>query len=212
MILTTVAYGDWYNDVAVDCLKHFENEFEIFVLTDKPDKFKYQTQYYDPRLFSYMDKVLWPFRLNYETGTDVMYIDAKYLHVTKDWVKTFKFKKGFSYYEHWVPEKPYFFTDIDDDINGYWRPTFEYFKKVGYDITKCKPIAEQFFVIKQIKDILTELEHIKPAIEYQSLFDTGYPGIGSGEGVALAYALDYNKIPMHRTEHPFKEMFKNRIE
>jgi hypothetical protein len=49
-----------------------------------------------------------------------------------------------------------------------------------------------------ISDILYDLERVKPIFEYQSILNKTYyyPGIGNGEGVALAYTLHKNNVPI----------------
>ena len=78
MILAIVAVGTKYvQKVTPHLSKFIENGWDIRVLSDQPHLFpNLKTHKYPSKIFSYIDKLLFPLRLVEELEQSVMYIDA----------------------------------------------------------------------------------------------------------------------------------------
>lgn len=201
MILSIIAFGDDYIDKALPHISKFtDNGWDVNVLTDKPEKFKIcNTEYYQDKIFSYFDKLLFPLRLIEKHNTPVLYVDADWvMNINLNFIKTFKGGDEFLYLYSW-PNSDYF-DDYADNI--YFTKILDFWIKNGFDHTKLPTILEWFYFIpqhKHISNIIYDIEKIKPVFEYSSLhYKTDYPGIGNGEGLALSYILKKYNIPIKK--------------
>jgi hypothetical protein len=199
MILVIVAVGKKYvHKVTPHLLKFIRNGWDVRILTDEPYLFpNLKTYKYPNKVFSYIDKLLFPLRLVEETRESVMYIDADCIDfVSNEFILNFEPTKEVLYFGNW-PEGKYF---SDTDLK-YFEPLISYFKKNGFDYTTLPLMIEYlhyFPYVDNVSDVIYDLERVKPIFEYQSIIKKTYyyPGIGNGEGVALAYTLCKNNIPI----------------
>jgi hypothetical protein len=197
MILAIVAVGEKYRyKVKPHLPKFIQNGWDIRILTDDPHSFpNLKTYKYPNKVFSYIDKLLFPLRLVEELKESVMYIDADCLDfISDELVQNFKPTNEVLYYGNW-PEGKYF---SDTDLE-YFEPLVTHFKKIGFDYNKLPLMIEYlhyFPYVDNVSDVIYDLERLKPIFEYQSIIKKTYyyPGIGNGEGVALAYTLYKNNV------------------
>jgi hypothetical protein len=199
MILTIVAVGKKYiNKVTPHLSKFIENGWDIIILTDEPHLFpNLKTYKYSNKVFSFIDKLLFPLRLVEELKVPVLYIDADWFDfISNELILNFEPKNEFLYFGSW-PEGKY----LGDTNFHYFEPLITFFKKNGFEYSQLPLMIEYllyFPYVSNIEDILYDLERIKPVFEYQSILNKTYyyPGIGNGEGVALAYTLHKNNVPI----------------
>ena len=79
---------------------------------------------------------------------------------------------------------------------NYWKPILEY---MGKDTDKWAPVLEHATLFamtpEKAKKVRKDLVEIEPIFKKQSLEQTNpYPGVSSGEGLALGWALHNNKV------------------
>ena len=197
MILTIVAVGKKYiNKVTPHLSKFIKNGWDIRILTDEPHLFpNLKTYKYSNKVFSFIDKLLFPLRLVEELKVPVLYIDADWFDfISNELILNFEPKNEFLYFGSW-PEGKY----LGDTNFNYFEPLITFFKKIGFDYGQLPLMIEYLFYfpyVTNIEDILYDLERIKPIFEYQSILNKTYyhPNIGNGEGVALAYSLYKNNV------------------
>ena len=201
MILSLVAVGEKYVEHCKPFISNFINGgWEVHVLTDQPHRFDgCKTETYHKKIFSYFDKLLFTLRLSEEHHEDVLYIDADWIHnISVDFPQNFKKSKNVLYYTSW-PNGDTFENYKNDP---YFSNLINYWDKNNFTYSNLKTIMEWIIYIPhsdKIGDLIYDIEHIKPIFEYNSVItDTGYSGIGNGEGMALSYALNKNKIPIKK--------------
>ena len=200
MILSLVAVGEEY----IKNCKPFIQKFMVFgwdvhVLTDQPEEFECNTEKYQNKIFSYFDKLLFTLRLGERYKQDVLFIDADWIHNISDNLPKYLEKSDhFMYYVSW-PNGETFDDYIDDP---YFINLIRYWDKNNFDYHNLPTIMEWIFFMpytNKISNLLYDIEHIKPIFEYNSVtVDTGYKGIGNGEGLALSYVLSKHKIPIKK--------------
>lgn len=199
MILAIVAVGKKYILKASQHIpKYTQSGWDVRVLTDEPDSFpSLKTYEYTNKVFSYVDKLLFPLRLVEKLKQPVLYIDADcFDFISNELVQNFKPTNEVLYYGNW-PEGKYF---SDTDLE-YFNPLITHFKEIEYDYNQLPLMIEYlhyFPYFNNITNVIYDLERIKPIFEYQSIIKKTYyyPGIGNGEGVALSYVLQKNNIPI----------------
>ena len=200
MILAIVAVGTKYvQKVTPHLSKFLEKGWEIKILTDKPNLFlNLETHKYPNKIFSYLDKLLFPLKLVEESKESVMYIDADCFDLISDeLISNFKPTKEVLYFGNWPEGKN--ISDIDLE---YFEPFINYLNNNQFDYKKLPLIIEYlhyFPYFENISNVIYDLEKVKPIFEYQSIIQKTYyyPNVGNGEGVALAYTLSKNNIPMN---------------
>lgn len=198
MILAIVAVGKNYIFNAKLYLpKYIENRWDVRILTDEPDAFPgMQTYEYTNKVFSYMDKLLFPLRLVEKLKQPVLYIDADWLQfISDELIANFKPTSEVLYYGTWPHGK--YFPSIEQE---YFEPLITYFKKTKFIPDKLILMIEYLYYfpyINNISNVIHDLERIKPIFEYQSIVKRTYfyPNIGNGEGIALSYVLHKNTVP-----------------
>jgi hypothetical protein len=203
MILSVICVGENYKNEPlkmINQLKRFDNgKWDIKILTDNPNDFLFgDTIFYENKMFSYIDKLLFPFKLMEKYKTDVVYSDHDWLkYITDDFINNFKGHKNFLYPEGWKKfngKEWEQWEHITDFENSYYKPIFKYWKKEKYDYSKFKTVRECFLYFPyndNVTNIIYEIEKIKPIFEYMSIIgDNGYSSYGSGEGIALSYVLE----------------------
>lgn len=199
MILTIVAVGKKYIHKVIPHLSKFtQNGWEIRILSDEPHFFPNLITYkYPNKVFSFIDKLLFPLRLVEELKQPVLYIDADWFDfISDELILNFEQKNEVLYYGSW-PEGKY----LGDTNFNYFEPLLTFFRKNGFEYSQLPLMIEYliyFPYTTKISDILYDLERVKPIFEYQSILNKTYyyPGIGNGEGVALAYTLHKNNVPI----------------
>ena len=105
---------------------------------------------------------------------------------------------------------------LDFFDNSYFAVLIEYFESIKFDYHKLPCLVEQVFYIPyfpQLKKTLNDIEHIKPILEYISVLNNfPYPGIGNGEGIALAYGIVNNNFNLEKFHFsPFSRSKNNRF-
>lgn len=198
MILAIVAVGRQYIDNAkIHIPKYIRRGWDVRVLTDETESFpNVKTYKYSNKVFSYIDKLLFPLRLVEELKQPVLYIDADWIDfISDELILNFKQTNEVLYFGNW-PDGKYF----SDNHIEYFEPLLTYFKKNNFEYNKLLTMLEyvHFFpYISNIADVIYDLERIKPIFDYQSIIKKTYfyPKIGNGEGVALSYTLYKNNIP-----------------
>jgi hypothetical protein len=145
-------------------------------------------------VFSYMDPVIFAARLSNFYKSDVFYCHADKLSTMSDYfIKNFIGSKQLLTRGTWNDVNPEW-TDESININ-YFKPF-----KAFLDYTKFdEPISafrEEWIYYPRVSDsFLSDLEIIKPVIEYNSLVGhSEWKFMGNGEGLALGYAIAKNNI------------------
>jgi hypothetical protein len=200
MILAIVAVGKKYiSKVKQHIPKYTQNGWDVRILTDEPDSFlDLKTYKYSNKVFSFVDKLLFPLRLVEEHKESVLYIDADWLEfISNELILNFKPTNEVLYFGTFSNGK--YLSDINSD---YFEPLINYFKKNEFDYNKLLLMVEylyQFPYTNNISDVIYDLERIKPILEYQSIIKKTYyyPNIGNAEGAALSYVLYKNNIPIN---------------
>ena len=200
MILAIVAVGKKYiSKVKQHIPKYTQNGWDVRILTDEPDSFfDLKTYKYSNKVFSFVDKLLFPLRLVEEHKESVLYIDADWFEfISNELILNFKPTNEVLYFGTFSNGK--YLSDINSD---YFEPLINYFKKNEFDYNKLLLMVEylyQFPYTNNISDIIYDLERIKPILEYQSIIKKTYyyPNIGNAEGAALSYVLYKNNIPIN---------------
>ena len=200
MILAIVAVGKKYiSKVKQHIPKYTQNGWDVRILTDEPDSFfDLKTYKYSNKVFSFVDKLLFPLRLVEEHKESVLYIDADWFEfISNELILNFKPTNEVLYFGTFSNGK--YLSDINSD---YFEPLINYFKKNEFDYNKLLLMVEylyQFPYTNKISDVIYDLERIKPILEYQSIIKKTYyyPNIGNAEGAALSYVLYKNNIPIN---------------
>jgi hypothetical protein len=204
MIFATAAVGSKY----INCIyrqKEFLDfhNFDVHILTDKPEMFskEYTTYKYENTVWSYFDKLTFAFRLNLQHKEDVFFSDGDDIdHLDNNFGEEFKGSKNFLYKGDWSAGNTLW--DTDHFTLPYWDPFTKFLKKQNVDPKHILTLVEQHFYIPKNIDslsILRDLETVKPVLEYTSIMgDSPYPGLGSGEGAGLGYALTKNNIQIEK--------------
>jgi hypothetical protein len=203
MILSIICAGDNYKDEPskiINQLKRFDNKnWDVKILTDNFGAFSFGEIYnYQNKIFSYIDKLLFPLRLMEKYKTDVVYCDHDWLkYLTDDFIDNFNGHDNFLYPEGWKFWNGYsweqweYLTDYNEE---YFNPIIKYWEKNNYNYSKFKTVRECFLYFpytNEISNIIYEIEKIKPIFEYMSIVgNNGYSAYGSSEGVALSYVLE----------------------
>jgi len=197
MILSLVAVGEKYVKNCEPFIPNFiDNGWDVHILTDKPQYFKFGTiEHYNHKIFSYFHKLLHPLKLCEKYQKDVLYVDADWIqNISSDFSKTFKSGDTFLYHGHWPGGET--FINYKDDL--YFKFLIDYWDKQSFNYDNVPTMLEWIFYIpynKNISKIIYDIESVKPIFEYMSLTtDTGYNGIGNGEGLGLSYSLYKNNI------------------
>jgi hypothetical protein len=206
MILAIVAVGKNYIFNAKQYLpKYIENGWDVRLLTDEPQEFPgIKTYEYENKVFSYIDKLLFPLRLVEKLKEPVLYVDADWFQfISDELILNFKPTNEILYWGNWPNGK--YFPSIEQE---YFEPLINYFKKSGFvsdDLILMIEYLYYFPYIDNISNVIHDLERIKPVLEYQSIIKRTYfyPNIGNGEGVALSYVLHKNNIPTNLFESKY---------
>jgi hypothetical protein len=200
MILSLIAVGEKYVKNCEPYIANFiDNGWEVNILTDSPEYFKLGTiEYYDHKIFSYFHKLLYPLKLAEKHKDDIVYVDADWIqNLDLGFPRTFTKSNDFLYYGNW----PYGKTFSSYKNDPYFDILIKYWDKIEYNYQNLTTILEWIYHLPyndNIGQIIKDIESIKPVFEYTSLTtDTGYSGIGNGEGLALSYALDKNNISIN---------------
>ena len=205
MILTFVLVGENYTNNPEDVIKQIERfqskGWDVYVLTDRPELFpNVVTEFYQNKIFSYFDKLLFPLRIAEKTKQNVLYLDHDFgENLTDYFFKNFKETKDYVYYERWqkwddIQKKYIPWDNFGDYFNDYYLPIYLYFKKLGFDYNELLTIRECFMYFpydENTSKIIYELEKIKPIFDYMSVCgQSGFSSYGSSEGVALSYIFN----------------------
>lgn len=206
MILTLIAVGDEYIEKTLPCInKYLNHGWQVKVLTDKPYRFngRVETYHYNKKIFTFFDKLLFPLSMAEKYREGVLYIDVDWMcEPSERFVTEFKGGDKFLYNNLW----PHGDTFASYKTDGYFSVLMDYFYReniTNYD--QLKTLVEVIYYIpysEKLGDMIFDVEKIKPVFEYTStIIDTGYSGIGNGEGLALSYVLDKHDIPMEKFEY-----------
>lgn len=203
MIFSIICVGENYKNEPskiINQLQRFDNKkWDIKILTDNIDSFSIgETYYYQNKIFSYIDKILFPLRLMEKYKTDIVYSDHDWLkYLTDDFIDNFNghtkclYPEGWKYWNGTDWENWTYLTDYNTE---YFNPIIKYWETNNYNYDKFKTIRECFFYFPytdEISKIIYEIEKIKPIFEYMSIVgNNGYSAYGSSEGIALSYVLE----------------------
>jgi hypothetical protein len=205
MILTLVLVGENYTsnpDEAIKQIERFKNRgWDVYVLTDKPELFpNTKTEYYQNKIFSYFDKLLFSLRIAEKTKQNVLYIDHDFgENLTDYFFKNFKETKDYVFFEKWQKwdetNKKYVPWDkFGDYFSVYYLPIYLYFKKINFDYNELTTIRECYMYFPYDDNttrIIYEMEKIKPIFDYMSVVEqSGFSCYGSSEGIALSYIFN----------------------
>jgi hypothetical protein len=206
MILAIVAVGKQYIDNAkLHLPKYIQNGWDVRVLTDEPQSFPdLKTYKYSNKVFSYIDKLLFPLRLVEELKQSVLYVDADWIDfISDELILNFKSTKKVLYFDNWPDGENFSYNHIE-----YFEPLITYFTKKKFDYNNLPTMLEYLYYfpyISNIADVIYDLERIKPIFDYQSIITKTYfyPRIGNGEGVALSYALYKNNVSTEKFQSKY---------
>ena len=206
-------FGKWINKLP---------DWKLWILTDNPEKVRrivadkrhVIVPYNKPR-FNYFDKLLWALDAVIETGRPVLQLDVKRLtyrlHVVEKFIDDTSMVNAL-YHKPVYDNSCYFLgvwspgmtahtvpTVTNHDLRfgtNYWKPILEY---MGKDTDKWAPVLEHATLFamtpEKAKKVRKDLVEIEPIFKKQSLEQTNpYPGVSSGEGLALGCALHNNKV------------------
>ena len=195
--------GDYYTYISPSILKILSKIFDVCILTDDENIHKYKDknlcfdiEIYQEKIFTYFAKLLFPARMAKKHKRGAYYCDVNKLKN----LETFRIKEGdeykFTYISHWPIAT--FFKEMEEA--KYWRKVLWFWVIKGYDYQFLKTIEEHTYYIpyhRNIDKFLYTVEEIKPIFEYTSIMNENpYSGVGNGEGLALAYALDNSNIEL----------------
>jgi len=197
-------------------------DWKIWVLTDNPDRVKkvlagkrhVVVPYNKPR-FNYFDKLLWALDAVIETGRPILQLDVKRLtyrlHVVEKFIDKVSMVNAL-YHKPVYHNSCYFLgvwspgmtahtvpTVTNHDLRfstNYWKPILEY---MGKNTDKWAPVLEHATLFsvtpEKARKIREKLVEIEPVFRKQSVEQTNpYPGVSSGEGLALGWALYENEV------------------
>lgn len=197
-------------------------DWKLWILTDNPEKVKsivadkrhVIVPYNKPR-FNYFDKLLWALDAVIETGRPILQLDVKRLtyrlHVVEKFIDKVSMVNAI-YHKPVYDNSCYFLgvwspgmtahtvtTVTNHDLRfgtNYWKPILEY---MGKDTDKWAPVLEHATLFamspEKAKKVREDLVEIEPIFRKQSLEQKNpYPGVSSGEGLALGWALHNNKV------------------
>lgn len=207
MILSLVLVGDEYIKEGKPYINKFLRfGWTIEILTDQPEKFEtyvsmgVTTYYYNKKIFSYFDKLIFPIQISEKYKSGVVYIDSLTLSlIPKNFIETFNGGDDFLYYNTWPKGET--FKEYKNDV--YFTILVDYFNRrneTEYD--DIITILEWIYYIPysdKNNQLLYDLEEIQPIFEYSTvIYKPHYNGIGNGEGLGLSYCLMKNSIPIHK--------------
>jgi hypothetical protein len=222
MILALVLVGETYTNNPEETIKQinrFQSKgWDVYVLTDKPELFpNVKTEFYQNKIFSYFDKLLFSLRMVEKTNQGVLYIDHDFgENLTDYFFQNFKHPKDYIFYETWQKwdgeNSRYIPWDkFDDYFDSYYVPIYLYFNKIGFNYSELTTIRECLMYFpsdEHISKIIYEMEKIKPIFDYMSIVGKSeFSCYGSSEGVALSYVLNSLGI----TPQIFKKSFNEPI-
>ena len=183
--------------------------WKVYILTDKPDEYKdLQAEQYNYTIFSYVDKILFPIRISENIKQGILYVDVDRIHELSDEFLTSGCESNsFLYTSKW-PTCEY----ITFVKSNYFDILIEYFESINYDYTKLPCLLEQIFYVPYSPDlhrVRLDIEHVKPILEYISIINKlPSPGIGTGEGVALAFGILANNFKLNTFENAPQKQYK----
>lgn len=198
MIFATAAVGSKYINSIKNQLDFFDQK-NVHILTDQVNAFFSNTKVYsfNKTIWSYFDKLLFAFNLARKYNTDVFYFDAnKAGMITPSFLRYFTGSKNICVRGVWEDFTPQW-NDIKYE-GSYWAPFVNFLIKNNIEPSSCPAYCEQYIYIPKSLNfdrILRDLETVKPILEFCSVVgENKYPGIGSGEGAGLGYAVLRSKL------------------
>ena len=211
MILALVLVGDEYIKEALPHIKKFiDKGWDIEILTNQLGVFdgfeKTTTYFYENKIFSYFEKILFPLKISEKYKSGVLYMDSSILEQIQDeFILNLDECDYFTYYGTWPMGQS--FKDLENDV--YFKYLIEFFNREGFkDYQTLIPIIEWIYYIPynqdKIHNLIFDTERIKPVFEFTSLmYSSKYVGIGNGEGLGLSYVLLKNKVKIKRFQNLF---------
>ena len=190
-------------------------EFDVRVLTDTPENFNdlgCSVYKYEKKIFNYFDKFFFSFKLIRELNQGIIYIDCdcidyllrieRYRNIFSDDKVLYLSHWGVKNLEGW--ESRQYIKDFKSD--PWILPIVQFFEEEKFDFSNLETMFERLFYFPiglDYDSVEYELEKIKPVFDYASRYGKKikYRLIyGHGEGLALSYALDVNKIKKETLE------------
>ena len=213
MILAITAVNESKIESCLEDIHRFENGiWDIHILTNQPEKFaKWTTHYYENNVFSFFDKLLFPFRLSNKMKKPVVSIDADDLKKpTLEFINNFVYTKKINaimYPSEWPNCEDKTLEYIFENRMYLMSQTriryaIQYWGKLGFNYNILRPVWEWMLYIPYSENnikIIHELELIQPIFEIGTILSNiHYYGenntfgtvFGSEEGLALSYALE----------------------
>jgi hypothetical protein len=197
--LALVAVGEKYIEPASKVINDFFDKWDIHVLTDNPTKlpFKCHTKLQENKIFSYFEKMLFVLRLVEKHKSGVLYVDVDRVdEFGEELMNEIVLNESVTIKNYWHGNNKNFKGFYDSSIH--FKPLIEYCKSndIDYDVDTFS--EEIFYVpyLKNISEIIYDVEKLRPIFEYQSLISLEtnqyYPNIGNAEGLALSMSLKKN--------------------
>ena len=220
MILALVCVGKSHNEdffnMQTEIKRFSDNGWDIHILTDKPNLFPIGTIHlYHNKIFSYVDKLLFTFRLIKNNKSDVLYVDHNWLHNINDkFVKNFKGSSSILFYDWWGTEfksdgtyTPVWKKFIENKLD-YYEELYSYWDAIQFDYSNIVVLRENFLYFPYTNytdDIMLEIEKLKPLLEYSTLkYSKGMCDVyGNGEGIALGVIIDKYKLDTQQINKEF---------
>ena len=220
MILAIVCTGKTHKEEPVKIIPQIQrfinNGWDVKILTDNPSAFPIgETFYYENKMFSYVDKLLFSFRLMSKTKQDILYVDHDWLsNLNDDFVKNFKADDEIVFYDYWGTEylgdgkySPVWRKFIENRLD-YYNDLYDYWNVIGFDYTELIVLRENFLYLpyfEMVDDMLVEIEKIKPILEFETLkYSKGNcTKYGNGEGIALGVIIQKYDIKIKELDKKY---------
>ena len=184
---------------------------KLYILTNVTDKkieglenTDYTVIDYPRYVWSYVEKVFYSFKLSYELGEDVLWVDFDKFGLHNEFIMGVVNKRyvnnSLLWHEPWNDEGKYLFRSTRE--SEYFRM---FLHRQDIDDGDLEPLMEQIFYIPKgitTVEMLRQIDLAKPLVEHGSFIE-GYPrrtpnGLvnqGHGEGIILAYLITKYNLP-----------------
>lgn len=203
--------GFIYNNIRNTMKKIKNPNISLHILTNVRDEkieglenVKYTVIDYPRYVWSYVEKVFYSFKLNYELGEDVLWIDFDKFKLHNEFimgvVNNRYVKNSLLWHEPWNDEGKYLFRSTRE--SEFFRM---FLHRQNIDDGDLEPLMEQIFYIPKGMsnlDMLREIDLAKPIVEHGSFMEdyprrtpNGLVHMGHGEGIILAYLITKHNLP-----------------
>jgi len=198
MVLCTTAVGKSYNNILLEFLKsRFSKEFNIFILTDRPELYpSYNTDLYYKLTFNYFDKITYGINIVNRIKEPGFIVDSDDLLNFENLYSKFDTSSNMvQYLQHWNKEGT--LNTILPEHEHFWEFMNDYLLKENISNKDIYMILEKVFFLpkRNYSNFLKYFESLRYNFEKNSRENGMHKnGVGNGEGVAFGYALLKSKI------------------